>query len=164
MQGLPRGFSVSLNQMQEDSIKLAVLNPVDAAEIWLTLKDKLAYSDTVLLSYEPGNIQSANGLELLPFSNEEVQNTLMKPTSDRVVSSVQQVVISPMPLKSRMHIVSPEAFQSLQIYNTAGMRVYSRIYDAETYTDIIDLSLDQGNYVLRLTGARSLSRPIIIAQ
>lgn len=68
----PLGFTVHLGHARVDSIAQAIINPNDATEVWLSLHNNFSYNDTITLSYQGGNIISKDSMELMAFSEKEV--------------------------------------------------------------------------------------------
>ncbi|MBN2814700.1 MAG: carbohydrate-binding protein, partial [Bacteroidales bacterium] len=68
----PSGFTVHLGHTRVDSIAQAIINPNDATEVWLSLHNNFSYTDTITLSYQAGNLFSKDSLELMAFSEKQV--------------------------------------------------------------------------------------------
>ncbi|MDW7679220.1 MAG: glycoside hydrolase family 3 N-terminal domain-containing protein [bacterium] len=69
-------FTVTLNSTQQIGIKEANLKPSDATTFVLTLNESIESGDKIALSYQPGNVRSADGGVLEAFIDQDVYNLL----------------------------------------------------------------------------------------
>jgi len=71
---LPCGFSVTLNNIDVDSITNISISASDSSLLYISLKKKIQGSDVISISYRNGSIKTTYGLALVPFTNSIVDN------------------------------------------------------------------------------------------
>jgi xylan 1,4-beta-xylosidase len=81
----PAGFTVTLNDTENDSITKADILSSDSSMISLRLKKNIVKTDEIRLSYGNGTVLCRDGLELVPFTDTLVDN-LLPGSAPRIIS------------------------------------------------------------------------------
>jgi xylan 1,4-beta-xylosidase len=109
---IQHGFSITLNNTENDSITQVITNPADSSEVILTLAKRLIYSDRITVSYHGDGIQTKDSMVLVSFTNNTINNLLPDPRPYVIFAGIP-VNGDSLILKFNKRMKSPNAFAGL---------------------------------------------------
>jgi uncharacterized repeat protein (TIGR02059 family) len=125
---LPTGFIVSLNGIETDSIAQIKLESSDSSLISVTLKKIIKNTDTIRISYHEGTIKTYDGLELVSFADNIVEN-LLPGSAPRIIMLQSNLNGDSVMMKFNKKMKSPSAYAS----------------EFKIFTDLVDNPLNSVN-------------------
>jgi len=147
--GLP--FQIDTLIGNSDSVKLFVGSAIN-------------YGDTVKLNYSAGNVSSIHKGLLDYFTDYPVQNLISKPSGIKDFELNNKVVIYPVPLKNEVKVKSEIAINLVRIYNVEGKLVFERSFTDNSKIATLQLNLEKGLYIIKLSNTYSSAFSKIIIE
>jgi hypothetical protein len=123
----------------------------------------MKYTDNVKISYSGGSVASVNNGLLAGFTDYTVSNSI--PLSDNTTDIKQNetITIYPNPLKNELKVKSKIEFNTLNIYSLDGKSVLEKHYQGSINNTSLELNLNKGIYIIRISNiAASYDTKIIV--
>ena len=157
----PLGLAITRNGSANIAITAAMLDASDSSEMLLTLASPIRYNDRLGIAYTSGNIRSADGLELMPFS-DTIANSILAGIVSRMIIH-NEARLYPNPCDHEISIDYEPGFNKLIIYDSQGKEVFEKAFDSPEKNVTQHLDLSSGVYMVKVVNERAsiLSKIIV---
>jgi beta-xylosidase len=152
-------FSVYINS------QLATIDTLkgNSDSIQFTIISAMKYADNIKISYSGGSVASVNNGLLAGFNDYTVSNSIPLPDNITDIKQNETITIYPNPLKNELKVKSKIEFNTLNIYGMDGKSVLEKHYHGNINNTSLELNLNKGIYIIRISNsAASYDTKIIV--